>query len=77
MVDRDEGNRLLPEDEHDAMVARARVQLIDDHECRHGSWRRIGGPRDCEECGHTMPIWLNVCRQCDIMVCRRCKFNRV
>lgn len=61
----------------DDRFARVRQRLIDDHDCEHRSWKRIRGPRNCEECGDKMPIWLNVCRQCSIMVCRRCRYNRV
>ncbi|CAN8097457.1 unnamed protein product [Discula destructiva] len=58
-------------------LEQVRQQLLDDHDCEHVSWRRIGGPRNCEECGDRMPLWLNVCKQCSIMVCRRCKLNRL
>ncbi|KAF3763266.1 hypothetical protein M406DRAFT_49512 [Cryphonectria parasitica EP155] len=77
VADREVRNRTLPAAARSDMVAQVRQQLINDHECAHNSWRRIDGPRECEECGDKMPIWLNVCRRCNIMVCRRCRFNRV
>lgn len=73
--------RLLAEpsldDARQRRIDEMRQRLVADHECAHQSWTRIEGPRDCEECGDEMPLWLNECRQCHIMVCRRCKLNRL
>lgn len=77
VVDRDIGQRVVPARERDLMVEQAQENLRDNHQCQHRSWRSIGGPRRCEECHNTLPLYLNVCRQCQIMVCRRCRLNRL
>lgn len=77
VVDRNVRDRAMPAEERAQRVEQAARRLVDDHECEHNRWGRIGGPRQCEECGDTMPIWLNVCSQCHIMVCRRCRYNRL
>ncbi|KAI1478009.1 hypothetical protein F4774DRAFT_387462 [Daldinia eschscholtzii] len=61
---------------------RARLQqLMEDlrvnHECQHDRWFSKRGPRECEECGDVMPIFIYECRQCHIMACRRCRYHRL
>lgn len=51
--------------------------LRQNHECAHERWRNRGGPRDCEECGDEMPIFIYECQQCHIMACRRCRYHRL
>ncbi|KAK8121487.1 hypothetical protein PG999_005607 [Apiospora kogelbergensis] len=56
-----------------ALVQNLRV----NHECEHERWFGRGGPRECEECGDVMPLFIYECRQCHIMACRRCRYNRL
>ncbi|KAI8958631.1 hypothetical protein F5Y11DRAFT_359848 [Daldinia sp. FL1419] len=63
-------------------IRRTRVQqLMEDlrhnHECQHDRWFSKRGPRECEECGDVMPIFIYECRQCHIMACRRCRYHRL
>ncbi|KAK8028452.1 hypothetical protein PG991_005508 [Apiospora marii] len=78
--------RPLPEPRADSGAAAAvHAQRIDrlvqnlraNHECDHLRWRGRPGPRECEECGNEMPLFIYECRQCHIMACRRCRFNRL
>lgn len=48
-----------------------------NHECEHGHWGSRQGPHQCEVCDDVMPIFIYECRQCQIMACRRCRYNRL
>ncbi|KAM6492964.1 hypothetical protein JOM56_011098 [Amanita muscaria] len=57
---------------------RARVaDLRTRHECVVHDWRNRQGGGDCEHCGHYLPIFLKICRGCQMLVCRRCALNRL
>ncbi|KAM0425475.1 hypothetical protein ACHAPT_009264 [Fusarium lateritium] len=58
-------------------VERERRNLMENHECTHERWKGRPGPRQCEECFDFLPIFIYECRQCHIMACRRCRFNRL
>lgn len=65
-----------------AMVLQARVEqerfnLLENHDCNHERWKGRPGPRQCEECYDILPVFVYECRQCRIMACRRCRFNRL
>ncbi|KAI0145151.1 hypothetical protein GGR57DRAFT_517360 [Xylariaceae sp. FL1272] len=83
----DEGTEVVPVDVIPAAPRRttAREEGIDrimqnllaNHECEHERWKGRCGPRQCEECGDVMPIFIYECRQCNIMACRRCRYHRL
>ncbi|KAI1745308.1 hypothetical protein F4680DRAFT_98806 [Xylaria scruposa] len=51
--------------------------LRENHECDHDRWRSLQGEYECEECFEIMPQFIYECRQCSIMVCRWCRYNRL
>ncbi|KAH7111739.1 hypothetical protein B0J13DRAFT_631740 [Dactylonectria estremocensis] len=66
----------------DARTRQARVQreqrnLVENHQCNHDRWRGRSGPRRCEECSDVLPVFIYECRQCRILACRRCRYNRL
>ncbi|KAH6850707.1 hypothetical protein B0I37DRAFT_372229 [Chaetomium sp. MPI-CAGE-AT-0009] len=77
VVDRNAGARPMPEILRANMVQREMANLIENHECQHRSWRSRGGPHQCEECHDTLPTYIYECRQCQILACRRCRYNRL
>ncbi|KAL4073405.1 hypothetical protein J3A83DRAFT_4357494 [Scleroderma citrinum] len=55
------------------MIERLRV----DHECDHAKWKyRRGGGR-CENCHVNLPLYLFRCQGCQMLVCNRCRRNRL
>ncbi|TFK19191.1 hypothetical protein FA15DRAFT_221399 [Coprinopsis marcescibilis] len=59
-----------------AEVQRTVEHLRYNHECDPHRWRgRSGGM--CEECNDWLPVFLKMCKDCNLSVCRRCSFNRV
>lgn len=58
-------------------VARERRNLIENHQCDHGVWGSRMGRNRCEECYDTLPDYIYECRQCHLLACRRCRFNRL
>lgn len=46
------------------------------HDCDPHRWRGTG-PGDCEECGDYLPVYLKMCIDCNLAVCRRCSYNRM
>ncbi|KAI1074392.1 hypothetical protein F5B20DRAFT_596094 [Whalleya microplaca] len=48
-----------------------------DHECNHNQWIRRAGPHQCEVCHDQLPYYTHECQQCHIIVCRRCRYNRL
>lgn len=42
-----------------------------------GKGKGRGGVHECEECNNTLPLFIYECRQCRILACRRCRFNRL
>ncbi|KAM5343529.1 hypothetical protein ACJ41O_012066 [Fusarium nematophilum] len=66
----------------DARTRQARVQreqrnLVENHQCNHDRWKGRPGPRRCEECSDVLPVFIYECRQCRILACRRCRYNRL
>ncbi|KAI0975005.1 hypothetical protein F4678DRAFT_359210 [Xylaria arbuscula] len=60
-----------------AEVRRVMEHLVQNHECDHERWRGRKGPRYCEECRWRMPYFIYECRDCSLMACRRCRYNRL
>ncbi|KAI3340470.1 hypothetical protein F4824DRAFT_423230 [Ustulina deusta] len=58
-------------------IGRIMEHLVQHHECDHDRWIGRRGPRECEECGDEMPLFIYECRQCSLMACRRCRYNRL
>lgn len=77
MVDRDVRARAALPERRAEEVRDVQRALRERHECRHLSWTRREGRHRCEECHEVLPLYLNVCDQCLIMVCFRCRLNRL
>ncbi|KAG6063568.1 hypothetical protein E4U32_001084 [Claviceps aff. humidiphila group G2b] len=77
IVDREQGGRDARGAARDALAARARQNLIENHECEDHRWRSRNGSYQCEECYDQMPNFIYECRLCRTMACRRCRFNRL
>lgn len=77
IVDRGVGARRLDQVQRAALVERERENLLHNHECTHGNWSYRAGGHRCEECLQRLPQYIFECRQCHIMVCRRCRYNRI
>ncbi|KAI1352820.1 hypothetical protein F5Y01DRAFT_324069 [Xylaria sp. FL0043] len=60
-----------------AEIGRIMEHLVQNHECGHWEWISRRGPRRCEECRQSMPLFIYECRNCSIMACRRCRYNRL
>lgn len=59
---------------------RARVEELRvgrREECTMHEWRNRNGEGQCEECNDWLPIFLKICRNCSMLVCRRCALNRL
>ncbi|KAH9223443.1 hypothetical protein DL95DRAFT_420154 [Leptodontidium sp. 2 PMI_412] len=66
-----------PAEQRRARVAAIAQDLLERHECDHGSWRWVRGPHECEECRHDLPEYIFECRRCHIRACNRCRRNRL
>ncbi|KAI1661645.1 IBR finger domain-containing protein [Daldinia decipiens] len=64
-------------DIQDVDIGRIVTDLRENHECGHSSWRYRSGNYRCEECRDTLPSYIFECCQCNIMACRRCRYNRL
>ncbi|VDC05688.1 unnamed protein product [Peniophora sp. CBMAI 1063] len=63
-------------EQHAERVQEAMFQLRTNHACYAHTWAyRHGGGR-CEECSFHLPQFLMRCRNCQLLVCRRCAQNR-
>lgn len=71
------GNAGIDMARREILVQRERENLIQNHECGHDRWRSRGGRFRCEECRKVMPEFIYECRQCRIVACRRCRYNRL
>ncbi|XMA18353.1 hypothetical protein WAI453_011144 [Rhynchosporium graminicola] len=60
-----------------ADVVQMADQLHAHHNCHHPRWKSLYGENDCSMCHKTMPEFINRCVQCEILVCRKCKKNRL
>ncbi|KAF8553220.1 hypothetical protein OG21DRAFT_1274303 [Imleria badia] len=58
------------------MVQDMMAQLQEDHECDHTRWRYRHGGGVCQTCQHNLPLFLFRCLGCELLVCKRCRFNR-
>jgi hypothetical protein len=72
-----EAREVLMERVRADLVEQARANLIANHECEHTSWRSLDGSHQCEECFDILPNYIYECRQCRILACRRCRYNRL
>ncbi|KAL2129682.1 hypothetical protein VTI74DRAFT_7448 [Chaetomium olivicolor] len=77
IVDRDAEARPMAHRERENLVQWQAANLMQNHGCRHRSWKSRGGRHRCEECSDVLPNFIYECRQCHIMACRRCRFNRL
>ncbi|KAI0315167.1 hypothetical protein OF83DRAFT_1133184 [Amylostereum chailletii] len=62
---------------HAERVRHAMDQLREDHACDEHDWRFRHGEGQCEECSDYLPVFLMRCRNCQMLVCRRCTQNRL
>ncbi|PVH81471.1 hypothetical protein DL98DRAFT_489794 [Cadophora sp. DSE1049] len=60
-----------------ADVANMADQLHAHHNCDHPRFRSLDGRHECEMCHHTMPEFIYRCIQCEFLLCRQCKQNRL
>ncbi|CAG9946053.1 unnamed protein product [Clonostachys rosea f. rosea IK726] len=77
IVDRANGAGRIDERVRQIRVERERRNLVENHECTHELWKSRSGPHRCEECHDVLREFIYECRQCHIMACRRCRFNRL
>ncbi|EWY79541.1 hypothetical protein FOYG_17289 [Fusarium oxysporum NRRL 32931] len=77
VVDRDDNADRMDAAVRQARVEEERANLMENHECTHETWELRDGDRQCEECHDILPRYIFECRQCHIMACRRCRFNRL
>ncbi|KAL6304237.1 hypothetical protein BKA93DRAFT_301530 [Sparassis latifolia] len=66
----------VPQLQFHQMVAQVADRLRDDHDCRH-TWRRRSGGGQCEQCHHHLRDFLLRCPHCEMLVCVRCRRNRM
>lgn len=77
LVDRDARGVQIEQADRAVRVERERYNLVENHQCLHQRWRSRGGSFQCEECYHQLPQFIYECRDCRILACRRCRFNRL
>lgn len=77
VVDRHAGGRQLNDVERGDLIERERRNLMVNHECTHEKWKSLMGSYRCEECHNTLPLFIYECQRCNIMACKRCKYNRL
>lgn len=77
IANRDAVARHLNDTRRAALVEAARQNLVRNHQCQHTTWGTSSGRHRCEQCHDTLPNYIYECRQCRIMVCRRCRYNRL
>ncbi|KAI0113712.1 hypothetical protein GGR51DRAFT_546919 [Nemania sp. FL0031] len=66
-----------PQADRAFQLERIMEHLRQNHQCDHERWAKRHGPEECEECGDRMRVFIYECRQCRLMACRRCRFNRL
>ncbi|TFK86413.1 hypothetical protein K466DRAFT_550427 [Polyporus arcularius HHB13444] len=54
-------------------VERLRV----NHDCNHDAWKYRRGEGSCEVCHDHLRLYLFRCNGCELMACRRCRWNRL
>lgn len=77
IVDRDADRREIEAHQRAALVELARNNLVENHDCQVHSWKSRRGSFRCEECHHFLPEFIYECRNCRILACRRCRYNRL
>ncbi|EFQ30658.1 IBR finger domain-containing protein [Colletotrichum graminicola] len=81
-VQRDPRARNLAQEERQAAVQQAQIYIEENHDCNHAFWRSISiNPNTrhlgwCLGCDERMSVFIYQCRQCEILACRRCRYNR-
>ncbi|KAI0166524.1 hypothetical protein GGR57DRAFT_496789 [Xylariaceae sp. FL1272] len=58
-------------------IRRIARNLRDQHECDHERCRKRYGANQCHQCDDNMTHFVFECRQCLILLCGRCKRNRL
>ncbi|KAK1834562.1 hypothetical protein QBC39DRAFT_343403 [Podospora conica] len=77
IVNRDANAVNLPAAQRRHLIERERRNLVENHVCDHRQWKGRGGTHQCETCNHTLTVFIYECRQCRILACRRCRYNRL
>lgn len=77
LVDRDVGGIRMEDADRAVRVERERYNLVENHQCSHQRWRSRNGSFQCEECRDQLPQFIYECRDCRILACRRCRYNRL
>ena len=76
LAQREPGRDAVPALQQQRM-AEIEESLRTGHECRHDCWKTIRGRHSCEECSHTLPYYINQCRQCHMRACNRHRQSRL
>ncbi|KAI6104089.1 hypothetical protein F5141DRAFT_1007323, partial [Pisolithus sp. B1] len=58
------------------MIREMAERLRVDHDCQH-TWKYRHGGGSCENCHHALPLYLFRCFGCAMLVCNRCRRNRL
>ncbi|KAI1808476.1 hypothetical protein F4811DRAFT_559200 [Daldinia bambusicola] len=53
------------------------TNLQEYHGCEHDDWTHRYGTFRCEECRDVLREYIFECCQCNILACRRCRYNRL
>ncbi|KAL6817111.1 hypothetical protein J3E69DRAFT_374967 [Trichoderma sp. SZMC 28015] len=77
VVDRDADGRQLEREQRAVLVEQARDNLVQNHQCVHRHWRPRLDLVRCDDCHQRPPDCVYECRDCRILGCRMCRYNRV
>lgn len=67
----------MPTRARGGLIQAARRHLMANHNCDHTIWKYRSGQNRCEECQDWLPRFIFECLQCRILMCRRCRYNRI
>jgi len=77
IVNRDAGAPRLGARRRERLVQQEMQNQRRNHACEDHDWTFRRGAHRCEECRCRLPEFIFECRGCRIMVCRRCRYNRL
>ncbi|KAI6142589.1 hypothetical protein BKA82DRAFT_742921 [Pisolithus tinctorius] len=59
------------------MIREMAARLQVDHDCQHLNWEYRSGRGRCQICHHALSLYLYRCAGCEMLVCNRCRRNRL
>ncbi|KAI5997299.1 hypothetical protein F5J12DRAFT_725270, partial [Pisolithus orientalis] len=59
------------------MIREMAARLQVDHDCQHLNWEYRSGRGRCQICHHVLSLYLYRCAGCEMLVCNRCRRNRL